>query len=117
MDRFAPAAAERSRSGTPANSRFTTQAATPEDLLKEQTVGLVHLNDFRKRRAEALERKDRAASNVASGASTPQDGLVFSCKLPQEIELIFQVQCFYTATLVKEEAKGSSERKALVRVR
>jgi hypothetical protein len=74
MDRFAPAADERSRSGTPATSRFTTQAATPEDLLKEQTVGLVHLNDFRKRRAEALERKDRAASNVASGASTPQDG-------------------------------------------
>ncbi len=71
MDKFA---SERSRSGTPANSRFTSQAATAEDLLKEQTVGLVNLSDFRKRRAEALERKDRAASNAASGASTPQDG-------------------------------------------
>ena len=75
MDRFAPATNERSRSGTPANShRFTSQAATAEDLLKEQTVGLVQLTDFRKRRAEALERKDRAASNTTSSASTPQDG-------------------------------------------
>jgi hypothetical protein len=74
MDKFAPASEDRSRSGTPANSRFTTQAATAEDLLKEQTVGLVNLNDFRKRRAEALERKEREGSNAASGATTPRDG-------------------------------------------
>lgn len=74
MDKFAPGSNEGSRSGTPANSRFTSQAATTEDLLKEQTVGLVNLNDFRKRRAEALERKERAGSNITSGATTPLDG-------------------------------------------
>lgn len=74
MDKFAPASGDRSRSGTPGNSRFTSQAATAEDLLKEQTVGLVNLSDFRKRRAEALERKEREGSNVGSGATTPQDG-------------------------------------------
>ncbi|KAF2120465.1 XAP5, circadian clock regulator-domain-containing protein [Lophiotrema nucula] len=73
MDKFAPAENDRSRSGTP-SSRFTSQAATAEDLLKEQTVGLVNLSDFRKRRAEALERKEREGSNVGSGTSTPLDG-------------------------------------------
>ena len=71
------------------NSRFTTQASTAADLLATQTVGLVHLSDFRKRRAEALEQKEReasgggslrsygrfapaaAASAPASGAATP----------------------------------------------
>jgi hypothetical protein len=46
--------------------RFASSAHTAEDLLKSQTVGLVHLSDFRKRRAEALE-----ASEGGSGASTP----------------------------------------------
>ncbi|KAF2866828.1 XAP5, circadian clock regulator-domain-containing protein [Massariosphaeria phaeospora] len=74
MDKFAPS--ESSRTGVPAdsNSRFTSQSSTTEDLLKQQTVGLVALDDFRKRRAEALERKERAASRGGSGASTPQDG-------------------------------------------
>lgn len=68
----------------PPNSRFTAQASTAEDLLKSQTVGLVHLSDFRKRRAEALEQKEREArdrsfgrftpSTTASGAATPSDG-------------------------------------------
>lgn len=60
------------------NARFTSQAPTAEDLLKSHTVGLVHLNDFRKRRAEALEQKEREArgSNLgrfaaASNSSTP----------------------------------------------
>ncbi|KAF1974970.1 XAP5-domain-containing protein [Bimuria novae-zelandiae CBS 107.79] len=70
MDKFSPSANDRSRSGTPGNGRFTAQAETAEDLLKSQTVGLVHLDDFRKRRAEALEQKERGTS----GASTPQDG-------------------------------------------
>ncbi|KAL8742361.1 MAG: hypothetical protein Q9190_005139 [Brigantiaea leucoxantha] len=77
---------------TPA-SRFTSQNSTAEDLLKSQTVGLVHLNDFRKRRAEALEQKERetqgtnfsrftSASN--SGITTPNDGYVCCVKQPNK---------------------------------
>ncbi|MCJ1381124.1 hypothetical protein MMC17_004233 [Xylographa soralifera] len=64
-------------------SRFTPQNSTAEDLLKAQTVGLVHLSDFRKRRAEALEQKEREATGSSlgrftpgsrSGAATPSDG-------------------------------------------
>ncbi|KAF2471963.1 XAP5-domain-containing protein [Lindgomyces ingoldianus] len=56
------------------NSRFTSQTSTAEDLLREQTVGLVNLSDFRKRRAEAIERKERETSTPTprNGASTPQ---------------------------------------------
>ena len=72
MDKFLPSASDRSRSGTPGNGRFTAQAETAEDLLKSQTVGLVHLDDFRKRRAEALELKERGSS----GASASVDGYV-----------------------------------------
>jgi len=43
------------------NDRFAGQTAKVEDVLKAQTVGLVKLDDFRKRRVEALE----------SGQSTP----------------------------------------------
>ncbi|KAF2276160.1 XAP5-domain-containing protein [Westerdykella ornata] len=76
MDRFKSASsAENSRGATPVNSRFTSQAATAEDLLKEQTVGLVQLDDFRKRRAEALERREREGSAGTSGATTPIDGV------------------------------------------
>lgn len=66
-----------------ANSRFTSQSSTAEDLLKSQTVGLVHLSDFRKRRAEALEQKEREAQDRSlgrfsvagnSGSVTPSDG-------------------------------------------
>jgi protein FAM50 len=56
------------------NGRFTSQAHTAEDLLKEQTYGLVHLSDFRKRRAEAIEQTERASNDAtpaASGAATP----------------------------------------------
>jgi protein FAM50 len=68
---------EPSRSSTPAkntsSSRFTAQNQTAEDVLKEQTVGLVHLSDFRKRRAEALEQVSREVTPGAagSGATTP----------------------------------------------
>lgn len=71
----------------PSNPRFTSQASTAEDLLKSHTVGLVHLSDFRKRRAEALEQKEREAQGGSfgrfgttttpastSGAVTPSDG-------------------------------------------
>ncbi|KAI4229549.1 MAG: hypothetical protein L6R36_000813 [Xanthoria steineri] len=73
--------ADPSRAPTPSsahNARFTSQGATAEDLLKSHTVGLVHLNDFRKRRAEALEQKEREAHEgslarftAASGNATP----------------------------------------------
>jgi len=57
------------------NSRFQKQARTTEDLLQTQTVGLVQLSDFRKRRAEAIDAKDRdaheSALSGASGRATP----------------------------------------------
>ena len=59
-----------SRTSTP-NPRFTSQAQDAEDVLKEQTVGLVHLSDFRKRRAEALDQASRDATPAGSGATTP----------------------------------------------
>jgi hypothetical protein len=65
-----------SESNTP-NSRFAPSNATTEDLLKSQTVGLVELSDFRKRRAEVLEQNHRErtlGSGTVSGASTPKDG-------------------------------------------
>lgn len=48
-----------------ANDRFSTQTQNPEDLLKSHTVGLVHLDEFRKRRVEALE------AGLSSGRSSP----------------------------------------------
>jgi len=46
--------ASHSGASTP-NARFVSQNTIAEDLLKSQTVGLVHLDDFRKRRAEAID--------------------------------------------------------------
>ncbi|KAG9963469.1 XAP5-domain-containing protein, partial [Aureobasidium melanogenum] len=51
------------------NSRFTTQAKTADDILSAQTVGLVQLDDFRKRRADAIDAKEREA--LESGRATP----------------------------------------------
>lgn len=63
-----------SRYSTP-NPRFTSQSKTAEDLLSTQTVGLVNLSDFRKRRAEVLEQKERDAQEAlnsgGSGRGTP----------------------------------------------
>ncbi|KAK5117306.1 hypothetical protein LTR62_005923 [Meristemomyces frigidus] len=56
---------------TPNHGRFTTQGHTVEDVLKEQTYGLVHLSDFRKRRAEARESSERPTL-LGSGAVTPE---------------------------------------------
>ncbi|MCJ1314149.1 hypothetical protein MMC25_007829 [Agyrium rufum] len=53
------------------DSRFVAQASTAEDLLSSQTVGLVHLNDYRKRRADALDQKDREAHDRSQGRFTP----------------------------------------------
>ncbi|KAJ5102293.1 Zinc finger protein [Penicillium alfredii] len=71
---------EESRTSTPRS--FTGQSASAEEMLKSQTVGLVHLSDFRKRRAEVLEQKEREAHDkslgrLASGNSrsaTPSTG-------------------------------------------
>lgn len=74
MDKFAPDSSDRQQDQAPANGRFTSQAPTAEDLLKAQTVGLVNLDDYRKRRAEALDLKERGgAPTINSGASTPQE--------------------------------------------
>ncbi|KAK6579702.1 hypothetical protein PZA11_007938 [Diplocarpon coronariae] len=57
------------------NPRFTSQTRTAEDLLSTQTVGLVNLSDYRKRRAEAIEQKERdvqdAVLGAVSGRATP----------------------------------------------
>lgn len=45
---------------------FTSQAPSAEDTLKSQTVGLVQLADFRKRRADVLEQ-----NGGRSGTMTP----------------------------------------------
>ncbi|WPH04720.1 Hypothetical protein R9X50_00761300 [Acrodontium crateriforme] len=61
-----------SRTSTP-NPRFASQGHTAEDLLKDQTVGLVTLSDFRKRRVEAIEQTERGTPEgtpTASGAAT-----------------------------------------------
>ncbi|KAL8682182.1 MAG: hypothetical protein Q9186_001719 [Xanthomendoza sp. 1 TL-2023] len=65
-----PSSTDPSRAPTPSstqNTRFTSQGATAEDLLQSHTVGLVHLNDFRKRRAEALEQKERETHEGSLG--------------------------------------------------
>ncbi|KAL3418470.1 hypothetical protein PVAG01_10186 [Phlyctema vagabunda] len=67
-----------SGSSTP-NPRFAASAKTAEDLLSKQTEGLVNLSDFRKRRAEALEQKERDAHDallpsLSRGTNTP-DGV------------------------------------------
>lgn len=53
-------------------SRFTPQNQTPHERLSSNTVGLVALSDFRKRRAEALEQQEREAHEaaLASGRSS-----------------------------------------------
>ncbi|KAI9792638.1 MAG: hypothetical protein M1833_001042 [Piccolia ochrophora] len=72
-----PSSTDPSRTSTPnpaTAGRFTAQLHTAEDLLKSQTVGLVHLSDFRKRRAEALEQKEREAQDRSLGRFTPAGG-------------------------------------------
>lgn len=54
-------------SGNSTPRSFTGQTASAEDMLKSQTVGLVHLSDFRKRRAEVLEQKEREAHDKSLG--------------------------------------------------
>lgn len=54
------------------SSRFTAQNQTTQERLSTNTVGLVALSDFRKRRAEVLEQQEREAREAhLSGANTP----------------------------------------------
>ena len=65
--------------GTSSPRSFANQTASAEDLLKSQTIGLVNLSDFRKRRAEVLEQKEKEAQDRSygrfklsrSGSTTP----------------------------------------------
>ena len=57
-------------------SRFTPQNKTTHERLSTNTVGLVALSDFRKRRAEVLEQQEREAREAAlTGTSTPDRSL------------------------------------------
>ncbi|KAL7276985.1 hypothetical protein RUND412_000022 [Rhizina undulata] len=60
-----------SRTTTPA--RFTNTTETLEDALKTQTVGLVHLSDFKKRRQDLAEQREREAAekHTRAGTGTP----------------------------------------------
>ncbi|MCJ1230731.1 hypothetical protein MMC12_007405 [Toensbergia leucococca] len=111
-----PSSSTPSRVSTPnpaPSSRFTSQASTAEDLLKSQTVGLVHLSDFRKRRAEALEQKEREAQGPsfgrftpASGAATPSDGV--STPLPPKKKRKAVAKGKLSFGLDEEENDGSA---------
>jgi protein FAM50 len=57
-------------SGTSTPRSFANQTASTEELLKSHTVGLVHLDDFRKRRAEVLEQKEKEAQDKSYGRFT-----------------------------------------------
>lgn len=54
-----------------AASRFTPQNQTTNERLSTNTVGLVALSDFRKRRAEVLEQQEREAREAAATATRP----------------------------------------------
>jgi protein FAM50 len=56
------------------NPRFTSQTKTAEDLLANQTVGLVNLSDYRKRRAEAIEQKERDAQDRFTNGGSSSRG-------------------------------------------
>ncbi|KAF9880108.1 xap5 domain protein [Colletotrichum karsti] len=54
-----------------APSRFTAPNQTTTERLSSNTVGLVQLSDFRKRRAEVLDQQEREREAALSGTSTP----------------------------------------------
>lgn len=61
----------------PGSSKFASHNVTAEDMLKSQTIGLVPLSDFRKRRADAIEARDRdspVASKVISASDVAASG-------------------------------------------
>jgi protein FAM50 len=104
MDRFASSSGDGADAS--GHARFTSQAATAEDLLKAQTVGLVNLDDYRKRRAEALDRRERGDTATSSGENTPTDGYACSQTIMQR-PLICKVQGIDAKARLQEEAKSS----------
>ncbi|KAI0173239.1 XAP5-domain-containing protein [Hypoxylon sp. FL1284] len=52
------------------DSRFTSQNTTTQQRLSTNTVGLVALSDFRKRRAEVLEQQEREAREAIISSSS-----------------------------------------------
>jgi hypothetical protein len=72
----------------------------------------VHLDDFRKRRAEVLEQKERASS----GTLTPQDGYVDDAvkRSSLEVELICKAQGLDAETHLQEKAEASWQGKAFI---
>lgn len=57
-------------------SKFTPQNKTTNERLSTNTIGLVALSDYRKRRAEVVEQQEREAREAAiSGTSTPDRSL------------------------------------------
>lgn len=52
------------------DSRFQTQNKTTQQRVSDQTVGLVKLSDFRKRRAEVIEQQEREVREAAVAASS-----------------------------------------------
>jgi protein FAM50 len=54
----------------PSTSRFVSQNKTTTERLSTNTVGLVALSDFRKRRAEVLEQQEREARDALLGTTT-----------------------------------------------
>lgn len=63
-----------SGASTPSNSRFISNTETLEDVLKTQTVGLVHLSEFKKRRVELAEQREREAAEKLQAAHTTRAG-------------------------------------------
>ncbi|RYC58389.1 hypothetical protein CHU98_g7815 [Xylaria longipes] len=57
------------------DSRFTSQNKTTQQRISNNTVGLVALSDFRKRRAEVLEQQEREAREAAISTPTPDRSL------------------------------------------
>ncbi|KAH8596133.1 XAP5, circadian clock regulator-domain-containing protein [Bisporella sp. PMI_857] len=76
-----------SGSSTPL-TQFTQQTKTAEDILKNQTVGLVALSDYRKRRAEAIEQKEKESQDALlsgnSGRGTPGTATPDRASTPSE---------------------------------
>lgn len=74
------------------NPRFQAQQSTQAsvvDLLSNQTVGLVNLSDYRKRRAEAIEQKERDVQGfeippIVSDATTPLNSNESGTNTPNE---------------------------------
>ncbi|KAK8105064.1 XAP5 domain-containing protein [Apiospora kogelbergensis] len=52
------------------DSRFQAQNKTTQQRVSDQTVGLVKLSDFRKRRAEVLEQQEREVREAAVAATS-----------------------------------------------